>query len=182
MQRFIVFGVSGVGKTAACRDFVARHPHYLLLSASSLIAEAKGVSLISLRTASVQQLLTNQELLQLAVENRLRKHDTSSFILDGQCVLDNGTDIVVLPAEAIAPFRANGLVLLEAPASVIVDRRSRDARERPLRSIREISEQLAMNREAVESYATHLKIPFVFAEAKGALSLDGAVNALSNSL
>ncbi|WP_092082802.1 ATP-binding protein [Bradyrhizobium brasilense] len=182
MQRFIVFGVSGVGKTTACLDFVARHPRYLLLSASSLIAEAKGVPRQSLRTASVQQLLTNQQVLQLAVEDRLQKHGVTSFILDGQCVLDNGSEIVVLPAETIAPFRANGLILLEAPACTIVERRSKDDRERPLRSVEEISDQLAMNREAVRSYATHLRIPFALAEAKGALSLDGAVEKLSNSL
>ncbi|MCK1298144.1 AAA family ATPase [Bradyrhizobium sp. 24] len=182
MRRFIVFGVSGVGKTTACLDFVTRHPLFLFLSASSLIAEAKGVSLKSLRTASVQQLIANQEVLQLAVEHRLQKHGSSSFILDGQCVLDNGSEIVVLPAEAIAPFRANGLILLEAPASTIFDRRSRDDRERPQRSIEEIAEQLAMNREAVQRYATHLKVPFVFAEAKEELSLDGVVEELSNSL
>lgn len=182
MQRFIVFGVSGVGKTTACLDFVARHPHYLLLSASSLIAEATGASLKSLQTASVQQLLANQEILQAAVESRLQKHAASSFILDGQCVLDNGSDIVVLPVEAIAPFRANGFILLEAAASAILNRRSTDTRQRPKRSIEEISEQLAMNREAVEGYARHLRIPFVFAEAKGGLSLDAAVATLSGSL
>lgn len=182
MERVIVFGVSGVGKTTACLDYVARHPHFLLLSASSLIASATGATLDSLRTASAQRLLANQEILQSAVEERLQRHGASSFILDGQCVLDNGDQIVVLPADAIAPFRPSGLILLEAPAVEIAARRSRDTRQRPFRTVEEISQQLAMNREAVRSYAGRLNIPSVVAEAKGALSLDAPIEVLADSL
>lgn len=182
MERLIVFGVSGVGKTTACLDYVARHPRYLLLSASSLISGATGATLKSLRTASAQQLLANQDILQLAVENELRKQGGSSFILDGQCVLDNGSEVVILPTEAIRPFRPTGLILLEASAADIADRRSQDSRQRPFRTIKELSEQLAMNRDAVRDYAIHLEIPFVLAEAKGAFSLDKPVEALAASL
>jgi adenylate kinase len=182
LERLIVFGVSGVGKTTACLDYVARYPRYLLLSASSLIAGATGATLESLRTASAQRLLANQEILKIAVEDQLRRHGASSFILDGQCVLDNGDEIVVLPADAIAPFRPTGLILLEATAAKIADRRLQDGRQRPFRSTKEISQQLAMNREAVHSYALHLKIPLVVAKAKGAFSLDMPIETLAGSL
>ncbi|WP_404470979.1 ATP-binding protein [Bradyrhizobium ottawaense] len=182
MERLIVFGVSGVGKTTACLGYVARHPRYLLLSASALIASATGATLKSLRTASAQQLLANQDILQLAVDNELRKRGASSFILDGQCVLDNGREIVTLPAEAIRPFRPTGLILLEASATEIANRRSQDARQRPFRTVKELSEQLAQNRDAVRDYAMQLEIPFVCAEAKGAFSLDKPLEALAGSL
>jgi adenylate kinase len=182
LDRLIVFGVSGVGKTTACLGYVARHPNYLLLSASSLIAEVTGASLPELQTSSVPELLANQTILQAAVESRLRQSKASNFILDGQCVLDNGHDVVTLSVDAIEPFRPTGLILLEASASDIALRRLSDARQRSIRGVEELSSQLAMNRDAVKNYAMHLAIPFIFAEAKGAFSLDAPIAALSRSL
>lgn len=181
-MRIIVFGIAGVGKTTACKQYVSRHPDYVHLIASTLIREATGMSLAQLRAASAEQLMANQSILHDAVEQKLSEIRVSNFILDGQCVLDNGKALVVLDTADIAPFRPSGLLLLEAPPREIERRRLGDSRVRPLRTESEIKEQLLLNREAVRSYAEGLGIPFVVAEAEGPMSLERPMVELSHSL
>lgn len=182
MARIIVFGVSGVGKTTACRHYVARHPNYVHLSASALIREATGASVADLQLASVDRLLANQSILHDALEAKLRNSGVSNFILDGQCVLDNGKELVVLDVELVAPFSPAGLILLEASAQEIVRRRAADERQRPYRTEQEILVQIQMNRDAVQSYAVDLGIRFVVAEANSPLSLEGPMAEVLGSL
>jgi adenylate kinase len=159
-----------------------RHPRYLYLSASALIRRTTGASLHDLRTASVEKLLDNQRILHDAVEAELATKSRLDFILDGQCVLDNGRSIVVLTTGFIASFRPTGLILLESPADEVEKRRSTDKRERPFRTVSEINDQINLNRDAVTRYASELAIPFEIANADGPSILDPAMQKVSGSL
>jgi adenylate kinase len=178
VTRIGVFGVSGVGKTASCRAYVARHPDFIHLTASELISKATGANLPRLRYANHTDIIGYQVVLQRALENAVLEGRISSLLLDGQCVIDNGRELLVLPVEYIAPLRLTGIALLEERPDVIFGRRQRDLRERPVRTIEEISEQLRMNRIAVERYSSVLALPFVVAEAKDEFCLDDPVDRL----
>jgi adenylate kinase len=178
-MRIIVLGISGVGKTTACRAFVARNPEFLHVTASELIRKATGARLEELRTANAEQILANQLVLQQALQTELQKQKAPNVLIDGQCVLDNGREIVVIPADLIAPLRPTGFILLEGRPEEILRRRRNDARRPLLRTTEEIFTQLEMNRVTVRHYAAFLGVPFVIAEAVDGFSLDHQVAQLS---
>jgi adenylate kinase len=161
----IVFGVSGVGKTTLCRDFAARHPEFLHLTASTLIRHSLRTTAEVLRCSSRDEILQNQLILRRALEGELKTQRASKCLLDGQCVIDNGREVIVLPSGLISPLRPSGLLLLEEKPEKIFERREADCYRRPLRTVSELSEQIKINRSTVSDYSDALRIPFRVVEA-----------------
>jgi adenylate kinase len=176
--RIIVFGVSGVGKTTACREYVARNPEFVHVTASQLIRNVTGATLEELRRADAAQIICNQKVLQEALRSELQRQNATKVIVDGQCVLDNGREIVVLPVDLVAPLHPTGFVLLEGQPDDVFRRRLQDSRERPFRTAEELLSQTAMNRKVVHGYADILKVPLVVASAGENFSLTPAVTSL----
>jgi adenylate kinase len=181
-MRIIVLGISGVGKTTACREYVVHNPEFLHLTASELIRNATGVTLQELMTADAMEIMRNQLVLQKALQTELQKRQATKVIIDGQCVLDNGREIVILPVDLVAPLRPTGFILLEDEPAKVLQRRLNDSRERPLRTAEELSAQMEMNRVAVRGYATTLMVPLVVTNAGHNFSLEGSIARLSLAL
>lgn len=152
----LVFGVSGVGKTTACSDYVARHPHVLFVSASALLKIAKAASSEELRTATRGQIIDNQNLLPSALERyRLGRRD-HPILLDAHAVIDNDRSLIEVPVSVIAALNPTKLVLLEAAPAEIAARRAASPRPRPIRDLQAIARELAAERAVVEAYGVQL--------------------------
>jgi adenylate kinase len=143
-----------------CRAFVAYRPEFIHLTASNLISQSTGKTVEELTTATSDEILRNQIVLSRSLEAEARKLNGSNIILDGLCVIDNGTQLVVLPTEVIALFRPTALILLEAEPEEILRRRAKDHKYRPLRTAAELANQMEVNRATVRRYAHNLEIPF----------------------
>lgn len=179
MTRLIVFGVSGIGKTTVCREYALSHPEFRHLTASELIRKASGTTIERLRTASSDQILRNQPVLAAALNEEVKASPDKKVILDGQCIIDNGREIIVIPDEMVASLRPTGFLLLEATPYKILERRAKSARLWPNRSAEQILSQLEMNRVAVKRYSANLRVPFVVVDANDDhFNLQNSVSAL----
>lgn len=154
----LIFGVSGVGKTQSCRDFVARHPDYLFASASTLLSEAKAMSAEKLRTASPKEIADNQALLVESFSRFREGKMERPVLMDAHAVIDNDDELVPIPIEIIKELQPDLLILLEAPAYEVASRRSGDKRQRPARNISWIEREIAEEHAAVTGYSTALNV------------------------
>lgn len=159
-----MFGISGVGKTSACRDYTSRHPGVLFVSASTLLKAAKHASGEALRTAPAPEIVDNQTLLSAALDAFRRGREHLPVLIDAHGIIDNDRELVRIPVEAIRGLKPDRLILLESPAESIVARRKNDFRARPKRNMNEIAVELAAERAAVTDYAAALKLPLYTAQ------------------
>jgi adenylate kinase len=171
----LVFGISGVGKTTACRNYVERHPETLFVSASSLLKSRIGMSGEALRTASAGQIVDNQAVLAAALAIFRRGREKQPVLIDAHGVIDNDQGLVPVPVSAIAALAPDRLILLEAPARVVAAHRSASARARPVRSLEAIGVELAAERETVEGFARALEIGLTIAEVTSDFQLDAFI-------
>ncbi|WP_455182965.1 ATP-binding protein [Azospirillum palustre] len=160
---FIVLGLSGVGKSTACRSFVARHPEYLYVKASDLIHEASSLTFEELRTASSESILENQKLLVKALHLRRIGREDQRVIIDAHSVIDNDRDLVCIPVDVIKSLCPNGFVFLEVDAHTLLSRRMAAKKPRPLRSADELAQQQVLAKEVAFQYAKELCTPIITA-------------------
>jgi adenylate kinase len=173
----LVFGVSGVGKSSACRRYVADHPETLFVSASSLLKQARQQTAEALRTAAPEAIIDNQALLASAFAAYRAGREAQPILVDAHGVIDNDRDLVRLPASAIAAFRPDRLVLLEATPEETAARRDADVRPRPSRSLSAIAEEIAAERAAVEGFAAVLGLPLLRGAVGPNFRLDALLDA-----
>jgi adenylate kinase len=159
-----------------CRALVARRGDLLYFTASDLIAQETGQSFDELREASSDRILRNQVALRRALQRDGGASNT--VILDGQCVIDNGRELVILPAADIRALQPKALILLETTANEIFDRRQKDRKQRPHRTVAELEEQLALNHSVVSAYASDLHLPFRIVEARDLSAFEQAIDEL----
>ncbi|VWX50863.1 AAA family ATPase [Novosphingobium sp. 9U] len=174
----LVFGVSGVGKTSSCTDYVARHPEWLYLRASALLSDATGESAEALRTSSEDAILRNQRLLGVALKRARAGREASPVLIDAHAVIDNDRDLVTVPVDAVASLYADGIVLLELSATMLAARRAGSDRLRPTRSAYSLDRESRLESAAVRSYATALGIPFARGKVEGDFRLDPLIDEL----
>ena len=93
-RRIIVLGVSGVGKTTVCARFARTHPEYLHLTASQLIVQETGKSLSDLQASDQVAVLANQIALRNSLGTKIAESSASGLLLDGQCLVDNGRELI----------------------------------------------------------------------------------------
>ena len=176
-RRIVVFGISGVGKTSACKAYVAEHPEFLHLSAGELIRQETSLSEEQLRTASAPEILAHQRLLGDALERRLAGRD-NDFIIEAHSLIDNGQETVPVSVQTVRSVRPTGLILLEATPKEIEKRRRSDGRNRPARSQAELALQIKAARELVEGYSKSLRVPMAAAMTNEDFKLDSLIDAL----
>jgi adenylate kinase len=115
----IVVGISGVGKTTACKSFVRRNPSFGYISASEVLQQASGLSIEKLRRLSRQQILQNQILLAETLSAEISKGGGEFILLDAQNIVDNGVYLVEVPVSVLETLGPRGIILLQAdPADV----------------------------------------------------------------
>lgn len=170
----IVFGISGVGKTAACADFVKRHPEVLHTSAGALLQSVTAPAGEVLRTESTDALLKIQMMLGAAFANWRAERAASAVLIDAHSVIDNDKELIEVPVEVIRSLEPTGLVLLEEAPELIAERRELDSRVRPRRSIESLRQQTEAARRVCLRYAEDLDLPFEV----GALSQYGSLDEL----
>jgi len=174
----LVFGVSGVGKTSSCTDYVTRHPEWLYLRASALLSDATGESTEALRVSSGEAIRRNQQLLGAALERARAGREAAPVLIDAHAVIDNDRDLVTVPVEAVASLGGEGIILLELPAEMLAARRAGSDRPRPARSAQELDREARLEAGAARGYAAVLEIPLVSARVEGAFRLDPLVDEL----
>ena len=171
----LVFGVSGVGKSSSCSDFVARHPSYLHYSAGGLLREAKATSVDLLRTAGKQEITDNQTLIGDELRRKRRGQWNRPVIIDAHGVINNDVTLVPVPVAAIKTLEPDGLILLEARPELIIERRRKAARSRPMPSPAELQHEIEEERKAVRSFSANLGLPLVIDTVNDGYALDRAI-------
>ena len=174
----LVFGVSGAGKTSSCQDFVDRHPEFLYVRASALLSDTAGVSAEQLRTSAADSIAANQSLLAKSLHRFRQGRRERPLVVDAHAVIDNDQDLVRVPVEVVASLEPAGIILLEAPAAVLMQRRQSNKRSRPIRTTGQLELEIAAERQAVLAYADVLGVPFESGCAIGNFRLDGLISAL----
>jgi adenylate kinase len=176
---FLVFGISGVGKSTACKAFVTKHPNFRYLSASTLLSEASDQSPEALRTSSNDIIQQNQNLLVAAFGKFRQLSPDVDVILDAHAVIDNDQGLFRVPLSVIRQLEPDALILLEAPADAIHIRRRMGDRSRPIREVAQIEVERAQERSAVTQYARELRIPLEIDQVGENYELDDAFKRLS---
>ncbi len=171
----LVFGISGVGKTRACKEFVARNPNYLFVSASSLLMSAKRITSEHLRVASKDQIHRNQDSLASELARFRAGREERPILIDAHGVIDNGNAFVTIPTDTVRSLEPDGMILLEAPAATVATRRRSDQRTRPLRSELELISETEAERAAVLGYSQTMGLPIYIATVSDHFRLDAAV-------
>lgn len=155
----LVFGISGVGKSTACASYVSRHPSVLHTSAGKLLQAAKNIDSALLRTDVAGNILQNQHLIGEALKRYRLGRETSDILIDAHSVIDNDHELIKIPVDVVRSMEPKGLVLLEAPPELIIERRKNDRRFRPSRTAEELKIQMEVARTVCESYANELGVP-----------------------
>lgn len=155
----LVFGVSGVGKTTACESYVKRHPQWMHIRASELLSQATAKDPRSLRIGTADEIEANQALLGLQLKRRRDAVPHRPFLIDAHAVIDNDLGLVPVPLEAVRALYADALILLEAPAAIVVSRRASGDRTRPARSVEDIEIELKAEADVVRRFAQCLGLP-----------------------
>ena len=172
----LVFGVSGVGKTSSCADYVARHPEWLHLRASALLSGATGESAEALRTSSYETIRGNQQLLGAALERARSGREAAPILIDAHAAIDNDSDLVPVPIDSVASLHCDGMILLELPTDTLAARRANANRPRPARSKLALDLEASLEADTVRSYAVALNIPLVCAKVGDAFRLDSLID------
>lgn len=181
-RTILVFGVSGVGKTSSCEDYVRRHPDWLYLRASALLALATGEAPETLRTDTAGSIKSNQSLLGNALRAARAQQPGRSVLLDAHAIIDNDKALVEVPLDAVADLGADAMILLEAGVEALARRRAHAHRQRPIRSLEQLGREIAAESKTVEAYARKLKIPLASAIVGPGFSLDPLIDRLVRKL
>jgi adenylate kinase len=174
----LVFGISGVGKSTACASYIARHPNVLHTSAGALLQEAKGIDGGALRTEAARDILQNQTLLAGAVARYRSGREHADILIDAHSIIDNDHELIEVPVDIVRALGSDGLILLEASPEVVFERRRRDLRSRPARTVEELKFQMAVARKACEKYAAELQLPLEAGTVTHDQDLDALIDRL----
>lgn len=176
----LIFGISGVGKSTACKSYVARHPTVLLTSAGALLQDAMTTDSALLRTEAANRILLNQELLGSALERFRLGRESASILVEAHSVIDNDQELVEVPTDTVSAMRPDGMILLESDAATVKEQREHDTRARPTRNIEELNTHMKIAREACEKYATELRIPLeIGTVTHDVAALDALINRIA---
>lgn len=150
----VVFGVSGVGKTTLCKAYLENDPNWLFVSASTLLKNAKRKNAEELRTAGSENIVNNQAVLGDALQNFRKDHEDNPILVDAHGVIDNNQELVEIPVEVIASLNPDILILIQdTPQNVIRNRNFDKSRNRPVRSLDFVENEINQERKVVENYS-----------------------------
>jgi adenylate kinase len=155
-----MFGLSGVGKGWLARKLCEHRPEVLHLEASALMRATFNISSEALRTADAGALTTNQQGLVAAFTGARAAEPLRPILFDGHSVIDNDAGLVQIALEVIAGLKPQHIVFVSEVVSLIAERRRRDTRSRPIRTLDELTRHQDCARELANSYAESLAISF----------------------
>ena len=155
-----LFGISGSGKTHLAKRIVDIRPEFLRVSASTLLKSAHHTTGERLRTADAGRVADNQNALASAFRKWRRARESYPVLLEAHALIDNDRELVEVPFEAIRAINLAAILSIEADPVEIAERRRRDSRKRPVRTIDELGRQQARSLELTRSMSKRLNIPF----------------------
>lgn len=162
----MVFGLSGVGKSVACADFVRRHPSYAYLRASQVLSEILGKAPKELAALSYDESTSSQEILGRALAVKRRELWPRSVVIDAHSIIDTGTRLVEVPVEVVEWIAPTNIVFLQLPPSSLHERRSADVRPRVVRTIEELEAIQETARRAAYKLADAAHVPLMVGVAE----------------
>jgi len=155
-----LFGISGSGKTHLARRIVEMRPEMLRVSASTLLKSAHRTTGERLRTANAERVVDNQKALASALHEWRDARGLHPVLLEAHALIDNDRELVEVPFEVIRAIDLAAILSIEADPVEIAERRRRDDRNRPIRTIDELGRQQAHSLELTSSLSKWLGIPF----------------------
>jgi len=130
---FIVFGISGVGKTTLIKEFISNHPGYKHVQAGDLLGEVfKNKVRDNLRRASEDEILSNQYILVEQFKKFIHEYKEENIIFDGHSIIDSGQNIIRIPADIFEKMDPYKIIFIWGNAVDINSNRMHDPkRSRP---------------------------------------------------
>lgn len=156
-----ILGLSGSGKSHLARTIVRARPSILRVTAGGLLRRSLHTTGEKLRTADSDDVRENQfELAKALAEERAGQCDRP-VLLEAHAFIDNDRELVDVPTSVMASLDLSGIILVDVPATTVLERRAIDIRKRPSRSLAELRQQRRKSRGLAEDYASALDIPLI---------------------
>jgi adenylate kinase len=174
----LVFGVSGVGKTSSCKAYVEQHPDFLYVRVSELLSRAVRIPADQLRGLAATKALANQKLIEPELSAFRSGQWHRPVLVDSHAVVDTEQGLMEVPVEVVAALSPAGLVLLEAPVTEVLARRTKSDRTYPVRCPAEVEAEIKAERAAVLHYAASLKIRLEIGTNSGVPSFEEVLEVL----
>lgn len=128
-----------------------------LIKAEQVRRSITAQSSEALRTGPV---LDNQALLIAGFENEAASI-SGNIVFDGHSLIDGNSGLIEIPVEVFAALDLDAICVLHAePADILAHRLRDGTRQRPLRSIEELSEHQARAIYVARAIALQLNYPF----------------------
>lgn len=155
----LLLGVSGVGKSRLARRIAQARPDILRLTAGGLLRANLHTTGEKLRTAPSENVRRNQQALGEALQAERAGQWERPVLLEGHGFIDNDRELVDVPTQVMRGLAPSAIILLDAEAFEVVQRREHDTRKRPARTVAEIGQHLQHARDLAHQYATELGVP-----------------------
>lgn len=160
----VIVGVSGVGKTFLINKLIKNDSQFIHFSAGSLIQ--KRLSVINrdrLRLLSGNQILQNQYAMLEQFNIELQLLPIPRHVLfDAHMIIDSGIDLIEIPFEIFRGLSPCRIVFLHDDPKFIVERRNLDVtRDRPEKTVFDISQQQARSKELAVELCNYLSVPLI---------------------
>lgn len=156
-----ILGLSGSGKSHLARTIARARPNLLRVTAGGLLRRSFHTTGEKLRTAQSENVRDNQFELANALANERAGQLERPVLLEAHAFIDNDTELVDIPTAVMASLGLAAIILVDAPATAVLERRAGDTRKRPRRSLVELRRQRKRLRELAEVYASALDIPLL---------------------
>lgn len=156
-----ILGLSGSGKSYLARIIARSRPDMLRIQAGALLRRTFHTTGEKLRTAQSDDVRENQFELANALLNERDGQFGRPVLLEAHAFIDNDRELVDVPMAVMASLDLAGIILVDAPATTVLKRRTVDTRVRPRRSLVKLRQQRRRLRELAELYASTLDIPLI---------------------
>jgi len=154
MGVIVVTGIPGVGKTTVMQKAAEGLDIQFVTFGTVMIDIAKEMKLVKDRDEMRKLTLEQQKQLQIKTAEKVSK--MKNVILDTHCTVKTPKGYMPgLPEWVLKKLNPTAIVIVEADAKEIFDRRAKDlTRNRDPDSVEKIAEHQMMNRAAAMAYAT----------------------------
>ena len=182
-QTLIVCGISGVGKTHQIRSVIEQLPDAVTWSASEIIGEARQNSDPEyLRLLPTDELAQSQEMLVHGFTQRVQTIGHRLVLLDAHCVLDIDTGMFDISTDVMRRLGPLGFIHLEDQVERILERRTRDSKRRPTRTLDQLHLYQERSRAVCKAFGATLGKPVLEVRSSGNADFLKAIQTLITGL
>lgn len=157
----LIIGLSGCGKSHLAKSIMRARPDILRMTAGSLLKRSFHTTGEKLRMAESDHVRDNQFELASALASERAEQLERPVLLEAHAFIDNDRELVDVPTDVMASLGLAAIILVDAPATAVLRRRSLDTRKRPRRNLTELRMQRRRLRELGERYTSALDIPLL---------------------